>query len=410
MEVSRSDTGLGDSTGPPAGASSDAGRAGRRARQWPALRGAGAGAGHLGYARFIPSEDSAMRAATRFACFLLLALALASPAGAIPGATDRVPAASLLVPFFETGIDPNTHPHDTLLVVTNWLFANLTFHYHVWDIDGNPTVLNGNIDLASIQTWDAAMRNLLATASPAVRAQLTVGPYYRGFITIDLVTAATALNPREPGYPFATTNALEGFVYYTRLSQGSANGLAMVPLENVPATTDSFMRGFYSGGDNREEIDSTARFCAQQVSTDPAGTTACSTGSDDTDIDRIHLRIFRVAALSGTSRAVVFTWRPGLVGGPSQYCDTQPCESSYLFREYDQLGNILQDTTIRLDHVVNVIENSQLVGTVAGWISIFDVPNVQTDMHVYAFSFNAANPPGNPNLTWDAIFEGYIIP
>ncbi len=351
-----------------------------------------------------------MRAALRFACLSMLALTLATGAHAVPGATDRVAAASLLVPFFETGINPATHPHDTLLVVTNWLFGDVTFHYQVWDVDGNVTDLDGNIALSDLETWDAAMRDLLATASPAVRTQLTEGSYYRGFITIDVVTAATALNPRQGGYPFGTTNALEGFVYYTRLSQGSANGLAMVPLENVPGTTDSFMRGFYSGGDNREEIDSTARYCAQQLTTNPAGGTACTTGSDDSDIDRFHLRIFRLAALSGTSRAVVFTWRPGLLGGPSIYCDSQPCASAYTFREYDQSGNILQNTTIRLDHVVNVIENSQLVGTVGGWISIFDVPNVQIDMHVYAFSFNAANPPGHPELTWDAIFEGYIIP
>jgi hypothetical protein len=340
----------------------------------------------------------------------LALLALAAPALAVPGATDRVPAATLLVPFFETGIDSGTHPHDTLLVVTNWLFADITFHYHVWDVDGNATGLNSNITLDDLDTWSAAMRDLINGAAPAVRAQLTEGSYYRGFITIDVVTAGTALSPRQAAYPFGTTNALEGFIYYTRLSQGSANGISMVPLEQVPASTDSFMRGFYSGGDNREEIDSTARFCAQQVATDPGGTTSCSTGSDDSDIDRFHLRIFRSGPLSGASRAVVFTWRPGLAGGPSVYCDTNPCDSDYVFRQYDETGTVVQNTTIRLDHVVNVIEDSDLVGTSAGWISIFDVPNVQIDSHVYALSFNSAAPAGNPNLTWDAIFEGYIIP
>lgn len=351
-----------------------------------------------------------MHRSIRCACFLVLALTLAAPAFAVPGATDRVPAATLLVPFFETGVNSTTHPHDTLLVVTNWLFGNITFHYHVWDINGTATGLNGNITLASLDTWDAAMRDLIATASPAVRTQLTTGSFYRGFMTIDVVTAATALNPRQGGYPFSTTNALEGFIYYTRLSQGSANGLAMVPLESVPGTTDSFMRGFYSGGDNREEIDSTARFCANQVATNPAGTTACSTGSDDSDIDRFHLRIFRSTPLTGSSRAVIFAWRPGLAGGPSVFCDTQPCASDYIFRQYDQTGTVLLNTTLRLNNVVNVIENSQLVGTESGWISIFDVPNNQIDTHVYAFSFNSAAPAGNPNLTWDAIFEGYIIP
>lgn len=347
---------------------------------------------------------------TRCLCLLLLALTLAAPAFAVPGATDRVAAATLLVPFFETGINVNTHPHDTLMVVTNWLFADINFHYHVWDIDGNATGLSGNILLDDLDSWSVAMRDLLNAAAPAVRTQLTQGAFYRGFVTIDVVTVATALNPRQGGYPFGTTNALEGFIYYTRLSQGSANGLAMVALENVPGTTDSFMRGFYSGSDNREEIDSTARFCANQVATNPGGTTACSTGSDDSDIDRFHLRIFRSAPLTGTSRAVIFTWRPGLVGGPSIFCDSQPCASDYLYRQYNEGGDILVNSTIRLDHVVNVIEDSQLVGTQAGWISVFDVPNVQIDSHAYAFSFNSAAPAGNPNLTWDALFEGYILP
>src|SRR5919106_5435258 len=105
---------------------------------------------------------------------LLLAVLMTSavPALAVSGATDRVPAASLLVPFFETGINSSTEPHDTLMVVTNWLIATETFHYHVWDIDGNPTGLNGNITLGSLGSWSVAMRDLLNTAAPAVRTQL----------------------------------------------------------------------------------------------------------------------------------------------------------------------------------------------------------------------------------------------
>lgn len=346
---------------------------------------------------------------TRSLCLLLLALTLAAPAFAVPGATDRVPAATLLVPFFETGIDPNTHPHDTLLVVTNWLFADITFHYHVWDIDGNATGLNGNITLTDLASWSAAMRDLINTTAPAVRTQLTQGAFYRGFITLDVVTSATALNPLQGGYPFGSTNALEGFIYYTRLSQGSANGLAMVPVESVPASTDTFMSGFYGTGD-REEIDSTARFCAQQLATNPGGTTACSVGSDDEDVDRFHLRIFRSTPLTGSSRAVIFTWRSGAIGGPSVLCDSAPCASVYTFRQYDEGGAFVQDTSVRLDHVVNVIENTQIAGNASGWLSVFDVPNFQLDTQVYAFSFNSATPVGNPNLTWDAIFEGYIVP
>jgi hypothetical protein len=339
---------------------------------------------------------------------LLLLLACAAPALAIPGATDRVPAATLLVPFFETGINSTTQPHDTLLVVTNWLLGTTTFHYHVWDIDGNPTALQGNVSLTSLQSWSAAMRDLLNTASPAVRTQLTQGAFYRGFMTLDAVTAPTVLNPQQPDYPFSSSNALEGFIYYTRLSQGSANGLAMVPLEELPATTDTYLSGFYKSSDHREEIDSTARECAQKLATG----VACDPAASDGDLDRFHLRVFRSTPLNGSSRGIVFTWHPGTTRGPSIFCDTPAngCASFYTYRQYDESGGIVQDTTIRLDHVVNVIEGVQITGSQAGWISILDVPNAGLDTQVYAFSTNSAFPSGNPNLTWDAIFEGYLVP
>ena len=302
---------------------------------------------------------------------MLLCLPIATPAEAIAGATDRTGAASLLVPFFETGIDVATNPHDTLLVVTNRILLPYLFHYHVWDIDGNPTALNGNIALSNAASWSAAMRDLLNTSAPAVRAQLTNGAFYRGFVTIDVITAAAALNPRQAGYPFASNNVLEGFIYYTRLSQGSANGLAMVPLESVPtATTPDELEGFYTGADDREEIDSSAILCAQQLSTG----IVCNTLADDGAISRFHLRIFRSRPLSGSSRGVVFTWMHGTTGGPSVYCDVNPCDSDYVFRQYNEAGAIVQDTTIRLDHVVNLIPDSAIVGSEAGIISIWDVP------------------------------------
>ncbi len=344
--------------------------------------------------------------AIRSLCFLLLTLVLAAPAFAVPGATDRTPAASLLVPFFETGVNSAVNPHDTLLVITNWRTDSRTFHYHVWDIDGNATGLNGNITLGPLGSWSAAMRDLLNTTSAGVRTQLTEGSFYRGFITIDTVTAATALPPTDPSYPFSDANVLEGFIYYTRLSQGSANGLAMVALEALPNTAEGFLRGFYRGTDNREEIDPTGRRCARNL----AVGLACSAAGYDGPLARIHQRIFRSTPLNGSSRAVVFTWVPGMIDGPSVYCDVpaNDCASSYAYRQYDEAGNILVDGTIRLNHVVNVIENSSLVGTSAGWISIFNIPNVLIDLQVYGFSFNSANPAGNPNLTWDAIFEAFI--
>ena len=67
----------------------------------------------------------------------------------IPGATDKVSAGTLLVPFFEVGVDSATHPHDTLLVF--WTVnGSAIAHYQVWDIDGNPLALSGNVSLTIV--------------------------------------------------------------------------------------------------------------------------------------------------------------------------------------------------------------------------------------------------------------------
>ena len=255
------------------------------------------------------------------------------------------------------------------------------------------------------------MRDLINVTSPAVRTQLTEGAFYprlrhhrRGHRR---PTGAAAHDQR--GYPFSDANVFEGFIYYTRLSQGSANGLAMVALETVPpATQRLFCGGSTGANDNREEIDPTGRASARsrlstRRHTAPRG------------IDGALAASTCGSSARPRSTAAPGPWSsPGVpvrTGGPSIFCDVpaNSCSPNYIFRQYDQDGNLLLNTTIRLDHVVNVIENSSLTGTQRGWISIFDIPNVQIDLQVYAFSFNSANPAGNPNLTWDAIFEGYIV-
>lgn len=343
----------------------------------------------------------------RLLALLPLVLLAAAPAAAVPGIPDRVPAASLLVPFFETGINVATHPHDTLLAVTNTLDATTTFHYHVWDVDGNPTTLAGNITLGARDVWSVAMRDLIAGAAAGAKTQLTAATsFYRGFVTIDAVTTVTAQHPLQVGYPFAATNALEGFIYYTRLAEGSANGLSMVPLEAVPGGVDSFLRDFYAGGGVREEIDADARLCLQELAEGGGG--GC-TGNPDGVIDRIHLRHFGSTPLNGKSRLVLFTWNTFSTGsGPSELCGgSGACPTEYAYKLYDEGGATLIDTTVRLDHVVNLIEVTE---PQAGWAEILAVPSYNSDLQVYAFSFNSASPAANPDLTWDAIFEAFIVP
>ncbi|GAB4538032.1 MAG: hypothetical protein Fur0020_06820 [Thermodesulfovibrionia bacterium] len=320
---------------------------------------------------------------------------------AVPGVTDRVPAASLIVPFFEVGIDVSTNPHDTLLVVTNILVSPPTqVHYHVWDIDGVPTGIQGNISLTGGDTWAISMRDLIAVASSSDKSMLTDGEFYRGFVTIDNVSSATTKNPTESGYPFANYNQLEGFIYYVRLLQGSSNGLPMVPIEAVGSSVAGLLQDFYQD-DNREEIDSDARACADQL----ANGTACSSDSDGL-MYRVHSRVFLEPSLNGRSRVVIFTWSPGMIGGPSIFCDADPsiCNSAYPYKRYDADGNLEEDTTIRLDHVVNVIDVS---GSENGFVSVWNIPSGLNDIQIYGFSINSAQP-ASISANWDAIFESYI--
>ncbi len=334
---------------------------------------------------------------------LLTVLTVPAALLAIPGTPDHVPAASLIVPFFETGIDSGVNPHDTLLAVNNQSNTARVIHYHVWDIDGIATTLQGNVTLGPTQTWSAAMRDLVSGASPATKTQLTDGAFYRGFVTIDGVSAATSLNPEQAAFPFLFVNFLEGYIYYTRLSEGSANGIAMVPLEVVPATLDPLLRDFYNTG-RREEIDASARQCADQL---VKGTTPC-TGDSNGLIDRIQLRQFGSTPLAGKSRMVIFTWNTHQTGGPSARCQALgTCDQTYPYKRYREDGTLVADLTFRFDHVVNLID---ITGTPdSGWVSIWNIPDPDNDWQVYAYSFNSAKP-GSSSLNWDAIFEGYIVP
>jgi hypothetical protein len=330
---------------------------------------------------------------------VLLTLTIAGPVLAFPGIPDRVPAASLLVPFFETGINVATHPHDTLMVVTNTSMETVTFHYQVWDIDGYATILGGNVTLSRMQSWSAAMRDLIAGSRgrPPAQEQLTQGDFYRGFVTVDAVTASTFLTPRESGFPFSSANVLEGYIYYTRLSQGSASGLPMVALEAVPSYPQS-IHDFYKQG-RREEMDYDARVCGATIS--------CIAGAGLQRFDRIDLRHFGSSRLNGRSRLVVFAWdtsRGGL--GPSRLCEVLGCSAWYDLNRYDEAGNQLGYGVVRLDHVVNVLE---VDAPESGWLSLSNLPSVDHDLQVFAFSFNAASPAGNPNLTWDALFEATVL-
>jgi hypothetical protein len=334
--------------------------------------------------------------------FLISGVAFAG----IPGAMDKTPAATLIIPFFEVGINAATHPEDTFSIVYNRATTESKVHYHVWDKNGNATDLYGEQTLSGNETWAASMRGLITGSTAAVRTALDDGGnYYRGFVTIDLVTADTTKNPTESGYPFAvgaSSNVLEGFIYYVRLAQGSSNSMPMLPINWVPGTTKVALTDMYQNSDEREEFDATARACAADLASSGAGT--CP---NVLEIARVDSRVYLDQTYSAATRIIVFTWDPAVVGGPSLYCDTHACESDYDYKQYDKSGNLVTDTTVRLPNVVNVLSVS---GTTNGLVSIQKIADKPHQFQLYAFSITNASPSSGASANWDAILPSYIEP
>ena len=336
------------------------------------------------------------------AAIVILCFAGAGLADGIPGATDKVTAATLLVPFFEVGVNNSTHPIDTLLNLNN-VNGNIKIHYHVWDIDGNAVGLYGNMDVPLNGSWSASMRTLISLASTGVKDALSADDpdYYRGFVTIDVVTADTTMNPHESGYPFGTSNCLSGYIYYVRLTEGSSNSMTMIPLEQVGTSINNQLRGFYRSTDDREEIDVMARACA-------AALTREEECDEHENIHRVYARVFLDPLLNATTRIIIFLWNPYVSEGISDWCDSEGCDTDYTYHRYSESGTLVENTTVSLDHVVNVIDVS---GTENGWVSIRDIPGGYGghNWQVYAFSITNANPSSGAS-NWDAITEAIINP
>jgi len=333
-----------------------------------------------------------------------LALSLSAPQAAssfngIPGATDKVPAATLICPFFEVGIDA-AHGEDTILMVTNTSSSNSKFHYHVWDIDGKATDLEGNVDIVSRGMWVIPMKTLTASASAAVKSDLTVGNFYQGFVTIDMVTADTHDDPTQAAYPFSNSDYLEGYIYYVNLSEGMANGIDMIPLEYVSGVADTSLIDFYGNSDGREQIDSDARECARDL----IDGVACSLNDE---IDYVDSRVY-LTPPNGSSRIVIFTWSPGLTIGPSTWCAANACTEDLPFKQYNQSGTLVSPVTetIQLTHAVNVID---VTGSENGWVRIEDIPSGIANYQVFSFVFNNEQS-DTASLNWVAILESYVRP
>lgn len=348
-----------------------------------------------------------MRISTIGVAFAAVAGALvASPAAALFGVTDQVPGATLVAPFLEAGVDPGVDPENTLITAFT-RSGTVAIRWTVWTIDGIPAIA-GNDTIADANTWSRSFRDLVIAAPRDARDLLVDGAFYRGFMTIDVVSEPADGTPFDFGYPFAETNALLGYLYFTRLAEGSANSLPMIPLERTASTVSSYLTGFYGAGDFREEIDGRARRCA--VLLQENGSCTAISIDPDTGIDRIRARVWKDdGALSIGSRVVVFAWntaRPQS-GGPSNVCGVLGCPTSYSYVRLNEGGGFPEIREITLPHVVNVIEVQGPNG--AGEVILRDIPDPDGALQIFAFSISNAQPAGS-GQNWDAILEASILP
>lgn len=189
---------------------------------------------------------------------ILVLAACAAPAHAVIGTSDDVPAATLLVPYFEVDLD-DPNGVTTLVTVQNSAAAPILVHVTVWtdlgvpaldfmvsltgyDVQGmnirdvlagylpttatagqdpsdtisNQGVLSQDIDFASCAgilpypvpafsgTFADQLRAWL-TGQPSPSTGTCAGVDYgdhvaRGYLTVDTVTQCTLLNPTSPGY------------------------------------------------------------------------------------------------------------------------------------------------------------------------------------------------------------------
>ncbi|MEW6585926.1 MAG: hypothetical protein AB1442_09995 [Nitrospirota bacterium] len=325
-----------------------------------------------------------------FLLFVLVAFSYGVSDAAL-GIPDQVQSATLIVPLMEKGIST---VHNTLTVVEDLCSGSHTVHWEIWNIDGTPVNLYGNVTFNG--SWVSDFGSILASASPAQLALLTDGGFYRGFMTIDLVTASTNLLPTDVGYPFSPVNCLSGLTYYVRLLEGAANGIPMIHIEGgLDAGIHSNAKGFYQMGDDREEIDNHSRYYAYLTTNGLA-----VVDDPDNTLNYIISRVY-LTPPNGISRIVVWAWAPaqlgttatpGSVGGP------------FAYQHFDEAGSLVLNTNVNLNHIVNIINVS---GTANGWVWITNIPE---NFDVYAFSFNSATYTENPALTWEAMFESTILP
>ncbi len=399
---------------------------------------------------------------------------------AVPGTPDDVPGATLLFPFFKVNPRPTLPTRqDTLIVVTNtgnppaaFATANLPattahtiVHFTVWTVKSQP-VYNFNVTLTPHDVFSCSLLDLLVNptnqttqcgqtpASATVISQLTVGNILTGYVTADVVTAATTSAPGQPGYPFADWNLLIGHEYIVDLPAGSAVGFNAVSIESdsrIPGNLGHQMTsfgeepvGFYlnrcldaQGGGvstpclpnttgsvlygNRERLDGSAGTISQVSKANPAGPI---TAANDRPLGLL-LRYFSLSAIAG--RSEIWLWKDRNTTGQA---------ANVSVTIYDE-EEIVTARTLPIPDQVNVISTDTLIpsGTPGGWLRIrfgcenfgycgynstnpagvspstpwitaTNPPVIQTPIQAVAYSLQSANS-ANAALRWDAAFPAH---
>ncbi len=249
--------------------------------------------------------------------FTLLLLAVA-PLHAAINAFDRVPGATLLMPYFEVDLAQSGEVRTTFTVGNSGSSA-VVAHVTLWTDRGVPTqtfdLQLGAYDIAEVDLgqifWNGTFPQTSAGSFPSCSGTLPPAPLSgtgltalrnahqglassllsgncggyahgdnraRGFVTIDVTNACTALNPKSPGYfvsggaGIATNqNVLWGESSNYHTAAGFAHGEALVSLEadaadpltnGDPADYTFYRRMTGSSADNREALGHTwsARF------------------------------------------------------------------------------------------------------------------------------------------------------
>jgi len=242
------------------------------------------------------------------------------------------------------------------------------------------------------------MAAIVAAATPTQRTQLTDGDFYRGFLTVDAVSASTTLSPTDASYPILNFNCFTGDVYYVRLTEGAANGINMIHVEAASTSADIVQTSFYTINGQREMFDADARYYSSRQSN---GLETVTNYTDPNDVvDTTYSRVFLNPSSNGHSRIVLWTWCPVWCGSTTNTSPSADSGGSFGYLRTDESGALVENTTIDLNHVVNIIDVS---GTENGTVLIQDIPQ---GFNIYGFVSNAAE--GSAQETWEAMFETII--